>query len=95
MSGGRRRMEPAAPWARPLQGPAALLGRHLSPLPPELLAALRRQLVKARELLANALLLLGRQPPELLPSLPDELALLWGQRTPLLEALLRPRALFR
>ena len=88
-------MEPAAPGAQPLHIPAALLGRHLPPLPSQLLAALGRQLVKARELLANALLLLGRQRPELLPALPDELALVRGQRTPLLEALLRAGALLR
>ena len=89
-------MEPAAaPGARPLHKPAALLGGHLPPLPSKLLAALRRQLVKARELLANVLLLLGRQRPELLPALADRLALFRGQRSPLLEALLRARALLR
>ena len=89
-------MKSAAPTgARPLHKPAALLRSHLPPLPSQLLAALGRQLVKARELLANVLLLLGRERPELLPALPDELALVRGQRAPLLEALLRARALLR
>ena len=88
-------MEAAAAQARTLHKSAALLGRHLPPLPSQLLATLGRQLVKARELLANALLLLGRQRPELLPALSDELTLLRGQRTPLLETLLRTRALLR
>lgn len=89
-------MEPtAAAGARPLHEPVALLGRHLPPLPSQLLAALRRQLVKARELFANVLLLLGRQRPELLPALSDELTLFRWQRSPLLEALLSACALLR
>jgi hypothetical protein len=85
----------AAARARPLHKSAALLRSHLPPLPSQLLAALGRQLVKARKLVANVLLLLRRQRSELLPALPDELALFRRQRSPLLEALLRARALLR
>ena len=88
-------MKPAAPGAGPLHEPAALLGGHLPPLPSQLLAALERQLMKARELIANALLLLRRQRSELLPALPDAWRCSGRQRAPLLEALLRTRTLLR
>ncbi len=55
---------------RPLNDATALFRGHFAPLLAQLLAPLRRHLSKPVELLAHALLALGRKRFELLPALP-------------------------
>ncbi len=57
-------------------GVVPLLGAHLAPLPLQRLTLFRRHAAKAPERFAHALLLVRRQTLELLPALPQLLALL-------------------
>jgi hypothetical protein len=78
---------------RALNDAAALFRRHLAPLLAQLLAPLWRHLPEPVELLAHVLLPLRWKRLELLPPLPQQLALLGSHGAPLGEALLRTGAL--
>lgn len=76
-----------------LHDSAPLLRAHLTPLPPQFRASLGGHLPEPIEGLAHPLLLRRRQALELLPTLPQLLALLRRHGAPLREALLSARTL--